>query len=83
MSVYPSPSPLRRSSVFEKTSAQTENGPGDVTGPTIERGASIGTGAKVIGPVVVGAGASVGAGAVVVDDVPAGATVAGIPARRV
>ena len=56
---------------------------GDVTGPTIERGASIGTGAKVIGPVVVGAGASVGAGAVVVDDVPAGATVAGIPARRV
>ena len=30
---------------------------GDVQGPTIERGASIGTGAKVIGPVRIGAGA--------------------------
>jgi serine O-acetyltransferase len=54
---------------------------GDVTGPTIERDVSIGTGAKVIGPVRVGAGATVGANAVVVDDVPAGATVVGAPAR--
>ena len=54
---------------------------GDVQGPTIERGASIGTGAKVIGPVRIGAGASVGANAVVIDDVAAGATVVGIPAR--
>ena len=54
---------------------------GDIRGPTIERGASIGTGAKVIGPVRVGAGATVGANAVVVDDVPAGATVVGAPAR--
>jgi serine O-acetyltransferase len=56
---------------------------GDVTGPTLERYVSIGTGVKLIGPVTVGEGATVGAGAVVVDDVPAGATVAGIPARRV
>jgi serine O-acetyltransferase len=56
---------------------------GDVRGPTIERGASIGTGAKVIGPVRVGAGAKIGAGAVVVDDVPDGATVVGVPARPV
>lgn len=56
---------------------------GDVTGPTVERHASIGTGAKLIGPVTIGEGATIGAGAVVVEDVPAGATVAGVPARRV
>jgi serine O-acetyltransferase len=56
---------------------------GDVRGPTIERDASIGTGAKVIGPVTVGAGAKVGANAVVVSDVPAEATVVGAPARPV
>jgi serine O-acetyltransferase len=56
---------------------------GNVLGPTIEAGATIGTGAKVIGPVTVGAGARVGANAVVVDDVPPGATVVGIPARVV
>jgi serine O-acetyltransferase len=56
---------------------------GDVRGPTIERGVSIGTGAKLIGPVRIGAGASIGANAVVVDDVPAGATVVGAPARPV
>lgn len=56
---------------------------GEVTGPTVQRNASIGTGAKLIGPVTIGEGARVGAGAVVVADVPAGATVAGVPARRV
>jgi serine O-acetyltransferase len=56
---------------------------GDVTGPTVERNVSIGTGAKLIGPVRIGEGARVGAGAVVVDDVPAGVTVVGVPARRV
>ena len=53
---------------------------GNVQGPTIERDVSIGTGAKVIGPVRIGAGATVGANAVVVGDVPAGATVVGAPA---
>lgn len=56
---------------------------GNVRGATIERGVSIGTGAKVIGPVRIGAGATVGANAVVIDDVPAGATVVGAPARVV
>lgn len=56
---------------------------GDVTGPTIEPYVSIGTGAKVVGPVTVGTGATVGANAVVIEDVPAGATVVGVPARRV
>ncbi len=56
---------------------------GHVTGPTIEREVSIGTGAKLIGPVRVGAGATVGANAVVVDDVAPGATVVGSPARPI
>ena len=54
---------------------------GDYRGATIERDVSIGTGAKVIGPVRIGEGATIGANAVVVDDVPPGATVVGAPAR--
>jgi serine O-acetyltransferase len=54
---------------------------GDIVGPTIDQDVAIGTGAKVLGRVHVGAGASVGANAVVVDDVPAGTTVVGVPAR--
>ena len=48
----------------------------------VERGASLGSGAVVLGGVTVGAGALVGAGAVVTRDVEPGATVAGSPARR-
>jgi serine O-acetyltransferase len=54
---------------------------GNPQGATIERDVSIGTGAKIIGPVRIGAGAVVGANAVVVDDVPPGVTVVGAPAR--
>lgn len=56
---------------------------GDVRGASIERDVSIGTGAKLIGPVRIGVGAQIGANAVVVDDVPAGVTVIGAPARPV
>jgi serine O-acetyltransferase len=56
---------------------------GDPCGATVERDVSIGTGAKIVGPVRIGAGATIGANAVVVDDVPAGATVVGAPARPV
>jgi serine O-acetyltransferase len=52
-------------------------------GPTIERDVRIGTGAKVLGAVTIGAGARIGANSVVLIDVPAGATVVGIPARIV
>jgi serine O-acetyltransferase len=54
---------------------------GDYQGATIERDVSIGTGAKVIGAVRIGAGARIGANAVVVDDVPAGVTVVGALVR--
>jgi serine O-acetyltransferase len=56
---------------------------GNPQGAVVERDVGIGTGAKVIGPVRIGAGATIGANAVVVDDVPAGATVVGMPARPV
>ena len=54
---------------------------GDIRGPKVLEDVSIGTGAKLIGPITGGAGARVGANAVVVDDVPPGATVVGAPAR--
>jgi acetyltransferase-like isoleucine patch superfamily enzyme len=45
------------------------------------RGASIGSGAVILGGVTIGEGALVGAGAVVTRDVAAGTVVAGCPAR--
>ncbi len=48
---------------------------------TVRRGASIGTGAVILGGVEIGERAMVGAGAMVTKSVPAGATVAGNPAR--
>jgi serine O-acetyltransferase len=56
---------------------------GNVQGATLERDVQIGTGAKVVGPVRIGAGGRVGANAVVVSDVEAGTTVVGAPARAV
>ena len=49
--------------------------------PTLENGVVIGAGAKILGPITLGAGAKVGSNAVVVKDVPANATAIGIPAR--
>jgi serine O-acetyltransferase len=51
--------------------------------PVIAGHVDIGAGAKVLGPVRVGAHARIGANAVVLRDVPDGATVAGIPATIV
>jgi acetyltransferase-like isoleucine patch superfamily enzyme len=53
----------------------------NLKGPTIKKGAKIGANATVLPAVVIGENALVGAGSVVVDDVPAGAVVAGNPAR--
>ena len=49
--------------------------------PTLMSGVIIGAGAKILGPITLGAGAKVGSNAVVVKDVPPGATAIGIPAR--
>ena len=47
----------------------------------VERGATVGSGATILGGVRIGRGAIVGAGSVVTKDVGAGETVYGNPAR--
>jgi acetyltransferase-like isoleucine patch superfamily enzyme len=47
----------------------------------VRRGASLGSGAVLLGGITVGEGALIGAGAVVTRDVPAGVVVVGNPAR--
>ncbi len=51
--------------------------------PTLDDDVVVGAGAKVLGPIRLGAGARIGSNAVVVKDVPAGTTVVGIPGRVV
>ena len=51
--------------------------------PTLGDDVVVGAGAKVLGPIIIGAGARIGSNAVVVKDVPPGATVVGIPGRVV
>jgi len=51
--------------------------------PVIEDDVVLGAGARVLGPIRVGAGAVVGANSVVLHDVPRGAVVVGSPARVV
>jgi UDP-2-acetamido-3-amino-2,3-dideoxy-glucuronate N-acetyltransferase len=48
---------------------------------SVGRGASLGTGAVILGNVAIGARAMVGAGAVVTANVPPGEVVCGVPAR--
>jgi serine O-acetyltransferase len=51
--------------------------------PTVRDNVTVGSGAKLLGPIDVGAGAKVGANTVVVEDVPPGATVVGNPGHPV
>ena len=57
------------------------NGQGGKRHPTVRDGVIIGSGAQIIGPIVLGERARIGANAVVTDDVPAGATMIGLKAR--
>ena len=51
--------------------------------PTLKDNVVIGSGAQVLGPVIVGENAKVGANAVVTKDVPENAVMVGIPAKNV
>jgi serine O-acetyltransferase len=51
--------------------------------PTLGDNVTVGSGAKLLGPIAVGDGAKVGANTVVVEDVPPGATVVGNPGHQV
>ena len=51
--------------------------------PTLCNGVVVGSGAQVLGPIIVGEGARVGANAVVTKDVAPSSTVVGIPAKPV
>ena len=51
--------------------------------PTLMDNAVVGSGAQVLGPVVVGKNAKIGANAVVTKDVPENAVMVGIPAKNV
>ena len=64
----------------------TLGGTGFATGkrhPTVEDCVTIGSGAKLLGPIVVGHGAKIGANTVVIHDVPPNSTVVGIPGHPV
>tara|TARA_B100001245_G_scaffold116010_1_gene85098 strand:- start:7 stop:597 length:591 start_codon:yes stop_codon:yes gene_type:complete len=51
--------------------------------PTLKNNVVVGSGAQVLGPIVVGENAKIGANAVVTKDVPANAVMVGIPAKNV
>ena len=51
--------------------------------PTLMNNVVIGSGAQILGPVIVGENAKVGANAVVTKDVPNNAVMIGIPAKNV
>ena len=64
----------------------TLGGTGFATGkrhPTVEDNVTIGSGAKLLGPIRIGHGAKIGANAVVIHDVPPNSTVVGNPGHPV
>lgn len=64
----------------------TLGGTGFATGkrhPTVQDNVTIGSGAKLLGPITVGHGAKIGANTVVITDVPANSTVVGNPGHPV
>ena len=70
--------------IYQQVTLGGTNPAGGVGGkrhPTIADHVIIGSGAQVLGPILVGERARIGANAVVTKDVPEGATMVGIPAR--
>jgi serine O-acetyltransferase len=64
----------------------TLGGTGFATGkrhPTVEDNVTIGSGAKLLGPITIGHGAKIGANSVVITDVPPNSTVVGNPGHPV
>jgi serine O-acetyltransferase len=64
----------------------TLGGTGFATGkrhPTVQDNVTIGSGAKLLGPITIGHGAKIGANSVVIHDVPANSTVVGNPGHPV
>jgi serine O-acetyltransferase len=64
----------------------TLGGTGFATGkrhPTVQDNVTIGSGAKLLGPITIGHGAKIGANTVVITDVPANSTVVGNPGHPV
>ncbi|HEX5307790.1 MAG TPA: serine O-acetyltransferase [Solirubrobacteraceae bacterium] len=64
----------------------TLGGTGFATGkrhPTVQDNVTIGSGAKLLGPITVGHGAKIGANSVVITDVPPNSTVVGVPGHPV
>jgi serine O-acetyltransferase len=64
----------------------TLGGTGFATGkrhPTVQDNVTIGSGAKLLGPITVGHGAKIGANSVVITDVPSNSTVVGNPGHPV
>jgi serine O-acetyltransferase len=66
--------------IFQQVTIGTRGVPGV---PVIEGHVDIGAGAKILGPVHIGAHAKIGANAVVLSDVPTGGVAIGIPASVV
>lgn len=65
----------------DKKGRLIKNGGWKVQKTLVEKGASIGSSATILGGVTIGEGALVGAGSVVTHNVSARATVVGVPAR--
>ena len=64
----------------------TLGGTGFATGkrhPTVQANVTIGSGAKLLGPITIGHGAKIGANSVVIHDVPPNSTVVGVPGHPV
>lgn len=56
---------------------------GNNNGPKIGKNCILGTGAVILGDIVIGDNCKIGANAVVLTDIPAGSTAVGVPARVV